>query len=151
MLLLVKGRFAFFHSAISEVNCKLEFFYSAYYDFFGAQLSLPFFFYRNQYLCLRKLNRTYCCNFLVFAIYFQTSQLRIKPILLYQKAFLQIWLIRFGKYYFTGKFHLLRHDRYPKRIVEKRSRIYIITEWTVIFKTFRQQSFFNFTFTYIYI
>ena len=45
-LLLLKGRFSFFYSAISEANCKLAFFFSVYYDLLEAQLAFfcsPFF------------------------------------------------------------------------------------------------------------
>ena len=45
-LFLLKGRFSFFYSAISEANCKLAFFFSVYYDLLEAQLAFfcsPFF------------------------------------------------------------------------------------------------------------
>ena len=74
---------------------------------------VPHIFYQNQFLCLRWLNRSYCCNvcYLVKPEQYQFY---------YMKAQFCTWLISIGKYHFAWKLHRLRYGRYPFcRIVQQ--------------------------------
>ena len=63
-LSLVKGRFALLYPPISEVNCILAFFRSAYYDFFGVQYAFfQFPIFSTTISSFKELNRRDCCNF----------------------------------------------------------------------------------------
>ena len=67
---------------------------------------VPHIFYHNHFLCLRWLNRMYCCN---FGYLVKEEQYQFY----YMKIHFCAWLLSIGKYHFARKSHWLRHGKVP--------------------------------------